>query len=65
MRKTTTLFLTLLFMLSFVGSVSAVDFQEQLQQMADENAKGYIGPFSTAFGTAMNSGLYHTAKVHS
>ncbi|MCF7811163.1 hypothetical protein K9N50_09275 [bacterium] len=66
MRKTTTLFLTLLFMLSLAGTVSAADdgFQETLKKLVGENAEGYIAPFSTAFGTAMNSGLYHTAKPH-
>ncbi len=43
---------------------SAVDFQEQIKKLAQKNAEGYIGPFATAFGTAMNSGYYHTAKPH-
>jgi len=65
MRKTAILFLTLLFMLSLAGTASAESFQETLEKMAGVNAENYIGPFSTAFGTAMNSGLYHTAKPHS
>ncbi len=47
------------------SSAADVDFQEQLQKLAKTNAKDYIGPFSTAFGSGMNSGLYHTAKPHS
>lgn len=43
---------------------SAVDFQEELKKLAENNARGYINPFATAFGTAMNSGLYHTARPH-
>jgi hypothetical protein len=67
MRKTTTLFLTVLFIMSLAGAASAADegFQETLKKLVGENAEGYIAPFSTAFGTAMNSGLYHTAKPHS
>ena len=58
--------LTLLVVLSLFlpAAVRAVDFQEELQKLAQDNATGYIGPFATAFGTAMNSGLYNTAKVH-
>lgn len=61
-------FLTIVMMLSlaFVWTTraSAVDFQEELKKLATDNAIGYVGPFATAFGTAMNSGLYHTAKPH-
>ncbi len=64
MKKFISLFITAVLLLAVVGTASAVDFQEELKKMATENAKGYIGPFSTAFGTAMNSGLYHTAKPH-
>ena len=64
MKRFISLFITAVLLLAVVGTASAVDFQEELKQMATENAKGYIGPFSTAFGTAMNSGLYHTAKPH-
>ncbi|MDP8241238.1 MAG: hypothetical protein P9X24_19290 [Candidatus Hatepunaea meridiana] len=64
MRKIITLFTVLVLILSIAGTASAVDFQEELQKMAETNAKGYIGPFATAFGTAMNSGLYHNAKPH-
>ncbi len=64
MKRFISLFITAVLLLAVVGTASAVDFQEELKKMATENAKGYIGPFSTAFGTAMNSGLYHTAKPH-
>ncbi len=43
---------------------NAVNFEDELKKLGEENAIGYIGPFSTAFGTAMNSGYYHTAKLH-
>lgn len=64
MRILTPAFTVLFLALSFAGSASAVDFQEELQRLAQENATGYIGPFSTAFGSLMNSGLYHTARPH-
>ena len=56
--------LTLTVALSGRSVAADVDFEEQLKKLAEENGKGYIGPFSTAFGTNMNSGLYHSAKPH-
>ena len=38
--------------------------EETLQQMAEDNAKGYLGPAVTAFGMGVNSGTFHTAKPH-
>ncbi|UCH61600.1 MAG: hypothetical protein JSU77_07210 [Fidelibacterota bacterium] len=38
--------------------------EETLEDLVSTNAKGYLGPFSTAFGTSMNSGTYHTARPH-
>lgn len=40
------------------------DLTAKLQELAEDNAKGYMQPFATALGTAINSGLYHTAKIH-
>lgn len=45
-------------------NAESVDFQEEIRRLAEDNARGYIGPFATAFGTGMNSGFYHTAKPH-
>ena len=59
--------LIILILLGIVCSSPAraeVNFQEQIKKLASNNAEMYIGPFATAFGTAMNSGLYHTAKPH-
>jgi len=42
----------------------AGNYGDELKKLGEENAKGYIGPFATAFGTGVNTGLYHTAKVH-
>lgn len=47
-----------------VGLLSAQSLEERLQTMAENNAKAYINPFVTAFGTAMNSGWFFTAKPH-
>ncbi|MEE9464537.1 MAG: DUF6588 family protein [Candidatus Neomarinimicrobiota bacterium] len=38
--------------------------EETLQDLVSENAKGYLGPFATGFGTGMNSGTFRTAKPH-
>ncbi len=38
--------------------------QETLESMLQENAKGYLSPVVTAFGTGVNSGTFHTAKSH-
>lgn len=64
MRFTATLMLAILLTLSATNMAVGEGFQDQLIKLAEDNAKGYIGPFSTAFGTNMNSGLYHSAKTH-
>ncbi|MFA4907782.1 MAG: DUF6588 family protein [archaeon] len=51
--------LTVLFSLSFGESI-----EEKLQQMAADNAKLYVTPLVTAFGSGMNSGWFHSAKPH-
>ncbi|MBM3328605.1 MAG: hypothetical protein FJY67_03910 [Calditrichaeota bacterium] len=67
MKRFVSLSLALVLMVFMTGGVIAaeVNFQEELQKLALENAKGYLGPFATVFGTSMNSGLYHSAKPHS
>jgi len=40
------------------------DFQSQLQQLLGQNAKLYVQPLITSTGMGLNSGVYHTAKVH-
>jgi len=49
---------------TLAGRAGAVDFQEDLKKLAQDTAIGYTTPLATAFGTCMNSGLYHTAKPH-
>ena len=43
---------------------SEAGLAEKLEAIAADNAVGYMQPFATALGTAINSGIYHTAKVH-
>ena len=54
-----TFFATILIFSSLFG----VDFQNNLQQMAENNAKGYVQPLITGLGTSYNSGLYKKARV--
>ncbi len=54
----------LAFLATLPAASSGQSLEEKLQEMAEYNAKQYIQPLITAFGTNMNSGLYHTAKVH-
>jgi hypothetical protein len=43
---------------------SAADFEDDLQNMAENNGKLYLQPMVNALSIDLNSGLYHTAKVH-
>ena len=45
-------------------AVMAGSFEDDLRKLAEDNAKNYISPLITAFGTNMNAGLYHNAKPH-
>lgn len=65
MKRIMIFFLVALFIVATIPQVKAAGFEDQLKELVGKNAEGYIGPFATAFGTAMNSGLYHTGKVHS
>jgi len=46
------------------GSSNSGGLQGKLQSMLEENATGYISPFVTGFGEALNSGWFHSAKPH-
>ncbi|MBT3168979.1 MAG: hypothetical protein HN952_07815 [Candidatus Cloacimonetes bacterium] len=39
------------------------DIQNKIEQFESENAKLFVQPLVNAFGTTMNTGFYHTAKV--
>jgi hypothetical protein len=51
--------------LALSSSVLAQDFGAQLRQMARVNAEKYVSPLVNGWGAALNSGIYHTADVHS
>lgn len=51
-------------MSTFSNSFAQDDLQSYIEQVTETNIEGYIGPAVTAFGTAINSGLYHTGKTH-
>ncbi len=38
--------------------------EETLLDMVEKNADGYLGPLATAFGTGLNSGVFHQAEPH-
>jgi len=38
--------------------------EETLKDLVEGNAKGYLSPLATAFGTGLNSGVFHQAKPH-
>jgi len=47
------------------ASVFAQEFSmDQLKELVEANGKAYLQPLATGFGTAMNTGLYNTAKTH-
>ncbi len=63
MKRSILLFTALLVLFTSYSAHSS-DFEDELRRLAEENGKLYVGPAATAFGTGMNSGLYHTAKTH-
>ena len=38
--------------------------QQHIESIIGDNVENYMQPFATALGTAVNTGLYHTAKIH-
>lgn len=47
------------------STLLAQDLGEQLKQMAKVNSERYVTPLLNGWGVALNSGIYHTADVHS
>ncbi len=56
---------TLTFILLFIlaSSLSYSQWEDRFNKVAETNAELYSQPFATAFGTAMNSGAYHSADI--
>ena len=46
------------------GQDSTSLLQEHIESIVGDNVVNYMQPFATALGTAVNTGLYHTAKIH-
>ncbi len=58
------LFVVVLFGLALrIPLVQAQNLEEYVSKYTEENAKGYMQPFADELDAAMNSGLYHNAKV--
>ncbi len=57
-------FLGMFFVTLFLGLsvISAQTLEESLKLMLENNAKSYVQPLVTGFGTSMNSGLYKKAS---
>ncbi|MCL5021269.1 MAG: hypothetical protein M1339_06370, partial [Bacteroidetes bacterium] len=64
MRKiqATALLLTLVLA---VGSLFAQDVGTELKKMGSTNAPKYVGPLMAGWGAGLNSGLFHSADLHS
>jgi len=49
--------------LCLMVSLFAATLVENIEQLSEQNAKGYLQPFVDTIGTGLNSGLYNSAKV--
>ena len=47
------------------ASYSQNDFTTQLSKMLKANATNYLEPLASGLGAGLNSGLYHSADLHS
>jgi len=58
-------FISLLFTATSFGQDSTSLMQQYIESIdGDSIVINYMQPFATALGTAVNTGLYHTAKIH-
>ncbi|MCH7574275.1 MAG: hypothetical protein IIA59_04030 [Candidatus Marinimicrobia bacterium] len=56
--------LPLLFALLIPANAQDESLEDKLREMVSDNAKGYLAPVATAFGTSMNSGTFRKARPH-
>ena len=63
MKRFIMLALTGLLVLILVTPASADDIEKTVKYYNSENGSMYLQPLADAFGAALNSGLYHDAKV--
>jgi hypothetical protein len=64
MRKHLLRITCLALMATMFTPVMGQDIEEQIRDLAKDNAEGYLGAFPSLFGTAMNTGVFRTAKPH-
>ena len=55
---------SLMFTATSFGQDSTSLLQQHIESIVGDNVVNYMQPFATALGTAVNTGLYHTAKIH-
>lgn len=55
--------LTLLTLFALTTTLTFGQWEDRFQKIAETNVKQYTQPFATAFGTAMNSGGFHSADI--
>jgi len=60
MKRIVSFLLIILF--GFISIIQA-DISEDLEQFGKENGQKYLQPFVTAFGSDLNSGWFHKAKI--
>ncbi|MEX1138379.1 MAG: DUF6588 family protein [Bacteroidota bacterium] len=63
--KQTRILVAALLLIAIPSMLAAQDLGDQLKQMAKVNAQNYVTPLLNGWGVALNSGIYHTAEVHS
>ncbi len=58
-------FIAVIVVLSLMVSVFAQEFSmDQVKELVETNGKNYLQPLVTGYGSAMNAGLFNTAKTH-
>ncbi len=55
----------LLTLFLFTGNLLAQDVGSELKKMGSTNAPKYVGPLMAGWGAGLNSGLFHSADLHS
>lgn len=55
----------LCFMLLVAAFPAQAEIDDQLSAYTNKNAEGYLAPLADAFGTSLNSGLFHSASIPS
>ena len=55
--------IVLVLLFAFCLPLRAQDLEDYVAKYTSANGKGYMQPLADAFGAAMNSGLYHNARI--